>query len=894
MTPARLTPARVALTLALCLYAAGCASKPKVAEAPAPTQTAYSQAASPRSGSASAPTQVPVRSPKKIVLFVGDGMGTAALTAASYAAAQPLSMLGMSRTGLMRTHGYEFLTTDSAASATALATGHKTHFEGVSVRPGTRAEGETDPGNHLETLVEAAKKRGMRTGLVATSRIVHATPAAFASHRANRRSYDAIAEDMAASGVDLMLGAGRRFFQEREDGRDLLAEMAERGWVVTGEPEAASDALRQGHRVVGLFHDEDMPGVSSKKRATSLAAMTRDAIGALDRDNPDGFFLLVEGSFIDWGAHDMNGRQVIDETLDLDAAVRVALQSLRGDPDALVVVTADHETGGLAVLEPDALVRHERALGGAKKANQGVGTSASGATYADAIWRFPLGFGPMRPPYARKDHLGALSFGYLSVASRAPWNKEGPLYAAHTATMVPLFAEGRGESLVARVRDNAELGELLHGFVDGERGDPVKPSESGDAGDRPAKASRTPSASRGAEVPSMDGVKNVIVMIGDGMGVATVTAGYYAGAINAMIEAPGVGLVATHGADQLVNDSAATATALSTGRLAQYGAVGLGAPSGGEQAPTVLEIAEGRGMRTGLVSTAPLTHATPAAFYAHVPSRGEKDAIARHFTDLPDRIEGADGVDVAIAGAGDATGPAFMDALREGGWEVSEGWSDEPLGARSVRLIGNKLEASALARSVTRGPSLAAMTEAAIASLKNERGFFLMVEGGQIDWALHDLDSGERLMAELEDFDGAVAAAKEWAEASGDTLVIVTADHDHSLSLIDNHYGFVEGACGAEERCGGGVKLEQLAVRPDVDRGEGFAKRDLQGEWGAPMLTVQYAWPVQEGRMRAKLSGPHAATFVPLFAFGTGAERWGRFWMQDELGRALVGWAGGT
>ncbi len=836
-----------------------------------------------------------VKRPRRIILMIGDGMGVPAISAAAYAKGTPLSMLDMPTVSFMRTHEHEFVTTDSAASATAFATGHKTHFEGVSVKPGTTHETEGEPSNHLETVVKVAQQSGLRTGLVATSRIVHATPAAFASHRAHRSSYEEIALDMSGANVDVLMGAGSKYFNARKDERDLLGEMQKNGnYRVTQSPEELAKWSSQGEfqRTVALFHEKDMPPVSSGERAVSLAKMTEDAIALLDKDNPDGFFLMVEGSQIDWEEHAMNGPGTVAETLDFDQAIDVARAYAGQRDDTLVIVTADHETGGLALMDPYTLEGPMKKLGG----ESGIKalTAGSDVEFPDPISFLPLGqpdaSTPSRslvPPMLEDKRL-ATAFGFLSIASRKGWTREQSTFiATHTATMVPIFADGAFHQLLSSVHDNADLGELLKQLFRAQDTDPLAKGIKA----REEDLSGTP--------------KNVVLIIGDGMGLSSLTATEYVHGLNTL-ELPVQGLVATHGADRLVNDSAATATALATGQRTMYRSVGMQPdPQNVDKmlsAVTVLEEAEKKGLRTGLVTTTRLTHATPAAFYAHNADRNQELEIAGDFVSLADRIENSDGVDVVFAGGSKYLDYKQQKALRERGVDVQIPCKKDYVSTSDQFLClydeGVLDEAPKRLSGESTAPGLAKMTEDALrmldASDKEDKGFFLMVEGGQIDWALHALETDARVLDEVHDLDNAVQVAMRYAETHKDTLVIVTADHDHTLSVLDNHYGFVRKQCGIAKRCGGSVKLEEIPIRDaaSIHRGEGFADKTLQGaDFDKPGVILQYAWPVQAAAMVKHSPGPHSANFVPLFAFGPGADQLAGFHQQPEIGEILLKWA---
>ena len=631
--------------------------------------------------------------PRKIILMIGDGMGNPITTAAAYAKGEPLTMQRMPHIGFIRTHEFEFVTTDSAASATAFATGKKAHYEAVSVTPGTTKAQESDPAHHLQHTVSVARAAGWKTGLVATSRIVHATPAAFAAHREHRQSYEEIALDMAGAGVDVMLGAGSNYFSKRKDGQDLMAPLTAQGYRVARTAEEVRAQSASPGKLIGLLHDKDMPSMQQGGRAMSLAELTQAALGALD-DGPDSrFFLMIEGSQIDWEEHDMDGEGAVAETLDFDRAVAAARAYVAAHPDTLLIVTADHETGGLGLIDDTVVKRYAKPLGGLEASNAATQFARGREPGPQVTQVLPMSKGPLNPPELAEQSL-AITFGYLSAASRPLWKAADEFLAVHTATMVPLYAEGAQAHAAARLRDNAELGEFIIKSI--QQKQPV--AEAGAALDktligasqavnqperRPQDVSeanisgvdsaqamiqpeRRPQAVSGANSQGVDRAqavikpKNVILFVGDGMGLAAVTASYYARGESAMLSMPVAGLVSTHGLDRLVNDSAATATALSTGRRTRYGAVGTAPGPDGSLVgvETVLEAAEARGLKTGLVTSTQLTHATPAAFYAHEGSRGTTAAIAAAFVDLPTRVKGADGVDVAFAGgATDVTAP---------------------------------------------------------------------------------------------------------------------------------------------------------------------------------------------------------------------------------------------
>jgi alkaline phosphatase len=278
--------------------------------------------------------------PPRVILFIGDGAGVGAWTAARVSA-DALAVDVLPVGGLVDTREGSGRITDSAASATALAAGVHTFNGAIGVGP------DSQP---VHTVVELAEARGMATGLVATSSVTHATPAAFAAHVVSRNQQFEIARQMAGQGIDVVLGGGRRYFDPavRPDSVDLLGALRQRSTVVESAEALRALALDTVATLVGVFAEDGMPAAAD--RAPTLVEMTAAALATLDRD-PDGFFLMVEGSQPDWREHDNAPLgAVAAEVLDMDRAVAVALEYCARRPETLVVVTADHETGGLAVV----------------------------------------------------------------------------------------------------------------------------------------------------------------------------------------------------------------------------------------------------------------------------------------------------------------------------------------------------------------------------------------------------------------------------------------------------------------------------------------------------------------------------------------------------------------
>ena len=275
------------------------------------------------------------KTPKNIILFIGDGMGVAHLFAGLTANKGKLFIENCKYIGFSKTASSNRYVTDSAAGATAIATGVKTYNGAIGVDSNK---------NPVKNILEEVSEKGMGTGIVATSSITHATPAGFSAHQLNRNQEEEIAIDILNSGVDVFIGGGYDFFSNREDARDLIGELIQKGYTVEQELDNIENFM--GTKLAGLTSPKGNGRVA--ERGNMLPISTQTAIHVLKK-NKKGFFLMIEGSFIDSGGHANNTSQVIEEVLDLDKAVGRALEFAARDGRTLVIVTADHETGGMTV-----------------------------------------------------------------------------------------------------------------------------------------------------------------------------------------------------------------------------------------------------------------------------------------------------------------------------------------------------------------------------------------------------------------------------------------------------------------------------------------------------------------------------------------------------------------
>lgn len=274
---------------------------------------------------------------KNIIFLIGDGMGLHQMYAAYTANGGSLDMMRVSHVGLQTNFSANRYITDSAASGTALACGTKTKNGMI---------GMDTARNEVESILKVAERNGMATGLVSTSAITHATPASFIANEVSRNDYEAIAADFLKTDIDLFIGGGLDHFTKREDGRDLTKELEANGYTVaTNIDQFVAHTSGKLAALTAPVHNPNM----LEGRDDMLPFATNKAIELLDQ-NEEGFFVMIEGSQIDWGGHGNNQEYVIQETLDFDAAVKVALDFAEQDGETLVVVTADHETGGMMIL----------------------------------------------------------------------------------------------------------------------------------------------------------------------------------------------------------------------------------------------------------------------------------------------------------------------------------------------------------------------------------------------------------------------------------------------------------------------------------------------------------------------------------------------------------------
>jgi alkaline phosphatase len=345
---------------------------------------------------------------ESLILFIGDGMGPEIVTVAKIYSEEALeaglSMVALANTGaagLATTHSANLLVTDSAAGGTALATGSKTNNGIVGMSP----DGAT-----LENLLEKAVRQGKAVGVVTTTSVTDATPAAFLAHVQARGYETDIASQIIESDASVVMGGGRNYFLpagegKRADGRNLIEEARGKGFAVVLDKDGLEAAT--GSRILGLFATEDLPYESERRtfEVPSLAEMLTRALQVLTAD-PDGFVLVVEGGRIDHAEHDNDLPRALAEILAFDAAIGRAMDYQGSDSSLVLIVTADHDTGG-----------------------PGLTAGAQG--------------------YPRTSDVAGL------VNEDCPFVKW--VSEDHVGTMVPVLARGPGEDLFSGILDNTEV-----------------------------------------------------------------------------------------------------------------------------------------------------------------------------------------------------------------------------------------------------------------------------------------------------------------------------------------------------------------------------------------------------------------------------------------------------
>lgn len=282
--------------------------------------------------------------PLNVIFLIGDGMGLSQITAGLYSNNNKLNFERMSVVGLHKSYSGNDLITDSAAGATAFSCGCKSYNGAIGVKM------DSTP---CKTILESLQAMGMTTGLLVTCTITHATPACYYAHQPSRSLDENIAKDLVSSGVDLFIGGGKNFFDKRKtDQRNLVNELKAKNYnIVDSYKDEFLSQSWDVNKKLGIFTADDQPATVSEGRDYEPQATTKSLEYLSKRAKNKGFFFMIEGSQIDWGGHDGNSNYIITETIDFDKVLGNVLDFAKKDGHTLVIVTADHETGGYAVLK---------------------------------------------------------------------------------------------------------------------------------------------------------------------------------------------------------------------------------------------------------------------------------------------------------------------------------------------------------------------------------------------------------------------------------------------------------------------------------------------------------------------------------------------------------------
>lgn len=331
---------------------------------------------------------------KNVILLIGDGTGLSQISSAFYFKKTIPNYARFKSIGFINTSSSREDITDSAAGATAFASGVKTYNGAVGV---------ADDSTTVKTLIEIVSPKNIKTGVISTSSILHATPASFYAHAINRGLYEDIAEDMTVSEIDFFAGGGTKFFNKRKDGKNLLEVLKVKGFGLDTVGLGNIAGIKQYSKMAYLLEENHMDP-AAKGRGDFLPKATELGIQFLNKDlDNSNFFIMIEGSQIDWGGHDNDADYLISELIDFDDAIGKALDFAEKDGNTLVIVTADHETGGFSL-------------------SSTLKKTEDGKSYSD----------------------------YNEITGTFSTN-------GHTATLIPVFAYGPGANAFSGIYENTEI-----------------------------------------------------------------------------------------------------------------------------------------------------------------------------------------------------------------------------------------------------------------------------------------------------------------------------------------------------------------------------------------------------------------------------------------------------
>ena len=334
----------------------------------------------------------PSSSPKNVIFLISDGAGLSQISSAYYFKNSSVHYSRFKHIGLIQTHSSDSDITDSAACGTAFATGNKTYNGAIGV---------LDDFTRVENLVEIASANGVKTAIVSTSSITHATPASFYAHVESRNQENEIAKQLSESDVDFFAGGGVNYFSHGTDRQNPLDILGSKGFTLNTKELDAFESIKNKNKLAYLLADTSMPRMLDG-RGDFLKNATLLGIEFLNQ-NDQPFFMMSEGSQVDWGGHANDAEYLISELIDFDETIGAVLDFAENDGETLVIVTSDHETGGFTL---------------------------SGKKFTDLN-------GNIRDDYKTIDP--SFSTG------------------GHSATLIPVFAYGPGAETFSGIYDNTEI-----------------------------------------------------------------------------------------------------------------------------------------------------------------------------------------------------------------------------------------------------------------------------------------------------------------------------------------------------------------------------------------------------------------------------------------------------
>jgi len=287
-------------------------------------------------------TKIDTTYPKNIVLMIGDGMGLSQISAAMYSNGGTLFLEEANYIGLIKTNSASSIITDSAAGATAFSTGKKTYNGSINMSVDSLP---------LNPITKKLHSKKIKTGIISTSSVTHATPACFYGNQSNRYGVnEELAKQFLHSNINVLIGGGEDYFNNRSDNLNLIDSLKNKNYLII---DSINDYIPKSTEKLINFCAPKEPVKKAEGRGVFLELAADKGLDVLNTNNTKGFFLMIEGSQIDWGGHDMDSEYIISEMLDFDNTVKKVIEFAKKDGNTLVLITADHETGGYGITGGD-------------------------------------------------------------------------------------------------------------------------------------------------------------------------------------------------------------------------------------------------------------------------------------------------------------------------------------------------------------------------------------------------------------------------------------------------------------------------------------------------------------------------------------------------------------